>query len=183
MKSENKLFKVQTIIVPKRNIVGITGIVYAVLEHVITKEKKIFVTHNIVTNGGDRYYAQLGCGESPPYDYTAGGLKLGDSTAIVGKSDTDVTSYILGTYDSLEATYPKTSDLDVGNPGATGVDIITWKYSYPAGTTINGIDEGAIVDQEVSPNDCLTHWVFGTTINKSTLQILNVYVNHQFNGT
>lgn len=139
---------------------------------------------NIVTNAGDQYYAQSSAGEAPTNDFdaAAAGLRLGSATTTPTKTNTDVGTFLAGTGHTLDAGYEKTNDDDTDNTGA-GVDIVTWRFSY--GTSegnANGIAEGAIADDRVTPTALLTHFLFGSSFNKTSGDTLKVFVNHTMNG-
>ena len=166
----------------KREKVKVQGTIVIVLQDVETGEIVRYVTKNIVTDKGDGYYAQMAADETPDVDFTAGGLKLGDDATAPTKSDTDVTSYLTGTYKGVYSAYPKTNDTDPLN-GAGGPDIVTWRYFYDLGeANETGITEGAIVEQESSPVAALTHFLFDSAFNKTSKQTLTVFVNHEFSG-
>lgn len=144
----------------------------------------LFPGANIVTNDGDKYYAQMAAGEAPTNDFdaAAAGLRMGSSGTAPTKADTDVTTFLAGTGLTIDATYERTADPDADNTGS-GVDVITWRYSY--GTSqgnATGIQEGAIVDNFTTPTKALTHFLFGASFNKTASDTLKVFVNHTQNG-
>ncbi len=156
--------------------------VLAVLEHVDTGNKIIVPGRNIVTNNGDKYYAQKAVGETPTNDFTAGGLRMGSSATAPTKADNDVTTFLTGTGKVEDATYPKTNDNDADNTGAL-VDAVSWRFSYGTGEgNASGIQEGAIVDNITTPTAALTHFLFGASFSKTSSNTLKVFVNHTFNG-
>lgn len=163
----------------------IKGRVRAVLTNVHTGEQSIYLGHNIVTNDGDTYYAQMAAGEAPSDDFdgASAGIRLGTGVASPAKSDTDVGSFAASTSHALDASYEKTNSTSSSNSSG-GVDIVTWKYSY---TTSEGntssIAEGAVVDNKGTPTAALTHFKFAAAFNKTSSDTLKVYVNHTFNGT
>ena len=144
------------------------------------KRKKYISGANIVTNSGDLHYAELGAGETPTNTYV--GMRLGTSAAAVGKTDTDVTTFLAGSGKNIDATYPMTNDSDGDNTGS-GTDIISYRVSY--GTSEgNGVDiaELAIVDNIVTPTVALTHALFAALFTKTSSDTLKVFVNHTMNG-
>lgn len=166
----------------RKEKIRIRGTVVFVLQDIETGEIIRKMTHNIVTNAGDKYYAELGAHQTPAVDFTSGGLKLGSGTTTPTKSDSDVTTYLTGTYKGIYSGYPKTNDTDPLN-GAGGVDIITYRYFYDTSeANYTGIAEGAIVDQESSPTAALTHFLFDSAFDKTSKQTLTVFVNHEFAG-
>lgn len=137
---------------------------------------------NIVTNEGDKYYAQMAMGETPDTDFTAGGLRLGTGTTAPAKTDSDVTTFISGSGKAVKSGYPKTADDDADNTG-DGVDIATWTFEYLT-SEANAVDiaEGAIVNNITTPTAALSHFLFATPFTKTSSDTLKVIVNHQFNG-
>lgn len=166
--------KFYTFKIKKYNVVAILG-----------KENQMFPTKlvyakNLVTDDGDLYYAQLGAGEAADNSYV--GMRLGTGVTSTSKSDTDVETENSAGRKALDATYPKTNDLDADNTGA-GTDIVTWRTSYTtAEGNINDISEGAIVDDINSPTSALAHWLFSVPFSKTSSDTLKVIVNHRFNG-
>jgi len=162
----------------------IVGRVIAVLENKKTGHKRIIHGLNIITDKGDKYYAQSACAETPTddFDAAAGGLRLGSDNTPPVKSDDDVITYLAGTAHALDATYPLTADPDPDNIGA-GVDIVSWRYSYLTSEgNVDAIIEGAIVDDRTTPTGALSHFLFATPFNKTSSDTLKVFVNHTFNG-
>jgi len=155
--------------------------VVAILTHADGTETAILGA-NIVTDAGDRYYAEKACGQTPNKDFAAGGMRLGTGSTAPAKADADVTTFVAGSGKAVDATYPKTGDADTDNTGA-GLDIVTWRVSY-ATTEANsaGINEGAVVDNITTPTAAHCHWLFAASFTKTSTDTLKVFVNHQFNG-
>ncbi len=146
--------------------------------------KRCYITHNVITNYGDEYYCQQANKETPTYNLENGGLKLGSSLTTPTKSDVDVTTYLSDTYKALRDGYPTTNDGDKDNVYQGYVDYLTWSYFYGNVEAVyNNINEGAIVDQESSPNVALCHFLFASTIDKKNTETMKVYVNHEFLGS
>lgn len=168
--------------------VMITGRIIAVKENVYSGVKLIMEGKNIVTNDGDKYYAQMASGSTDPtndFDNATAGIHIGIGTTGSGdKTSTDVNTETTGSgmRMALDAGYEKTNDTDGDNSGA-GVDVVTWLYSW---TTTEGndtgINEGAIVDSLTGATKCLTHFDFGTTFDKTSSDTLKVFINHDFLG-
>lgn len=165
--------------------IQIVGRVIAVLENVKTGKKRIIHGVNVITDKGDKYYAQSACGETPDDDFdhaSTAGLRLGSDNTEPTKGDDDVTTFLAGTDHVIDATYERTADPDPDNTGA-GVDIVTWRYSYLTSEgNQNGIIEGAIVDNKTTPTGALSHFLFAASFNKTSSDTLKVFVNHTFNG-
>lgn len=168
-----------------RERVKITGRVIAVLDNIVTGERRIIHGLNVVTNDGDVFYAQSACGEAVDDDFIGGtsGIRLGDDNTPPTKIDTDVTNFLAGTNKAVEGGYPKSNDLDADNTGA-GVDIVTWLYSYTTaqGNAV-GIIEGAISDVHAGASTAvLTHFLFAASFDKTASDTLKIFVNHEFDG-
>jgi len=164
--------------------IQIIGKVIVVLRNVKTGEKKIIHGINIVTDKGDKYYAQSVCGEIPDDDFDGAnsGLRLGSDNTPPKKSDNDVTTFLAESAQALDAGYPKTNDNDLENSGK-GVNIVSWRYSYGNDEgNVNGIIEGAIVDDRINPSGALTHFLFDEMFGKSFIVTMEVFVNAVFNG-
>lgn len=152
---------------------------------------QLIPAHNIVTDAGDKYYAQKAVGETP----TDAFARLYLSTVnwdVTHPSKTSVSdniaSMIAGTEKAATATYPKTNDGDTDNTGA-GVDVVTWLFSYTkADFNDADIDAGAIAAAAVTSwgASAGTHNVLTafdlTTFAKTANDTLKVFVNHTMNG-
>lgn len=164
--------------------VRLAGAVLAVLEDVETGELRYIKGHNIVSNDGDAYYAQMATGDTPDDDFDAagGGLRLGSDNSAPAKGDTDLNTLLAGTQHTLDAGYDTTNDGDSDNTGA-GIDIVTWRYSYTTDEgNVTGIVEGAIVDDRTTPTAALTHFTFAAAFDKTSSDTLKIFVNHTFTG-
>jgi len=164
--------------------ISIIGKVVAVLENKKTGKKKIIHGLNIVTDKGDKYYAQSAVAEAPTDDFdgASSGLRLGSDNTAPTKADDDVTTFLATSAHALDATYPKTNDDDGDNTGS-GLDIVSWRFSYLTSEgNVDAIVEGAIVDDKVTPTGALTHFLFAASFNKTSSDTLKVFVNHEMNG-
>jgi len=168
----------------------VRGQVVAVLTNVKTGEKKTHVTHNIVTNAGDEYYAEVGAQETP--NFTVAGMRLGSNAGVAtAPLKTDVklqtttgSSLIASSAKAIDGTYPKTSDPDTDNPGA-GADIVTWRTSYTTGEAnsndIASLDlPDSLTDVSITKSVAVAN--FTTKFNKTSSDTLKVFVNHTFTG-
>lgn len=177
----NKLFKIAIRKIKKGIVedVKIVGRVTAVLEDMNTGEKIIIKGKNIVTNGGDKYYAQMSAGEAPTDDFASGGCKLGTGVTAATKNDTDIETDIGSSYKTAFSGYPKTNDTESGDGG---VDKVTHKFLWGiAEANANNISECAIVDADTATN-ALQRLLFSTAFDKVSSQTLIVYITHEFNG-
>jgi len=152
-----------------------------------------FVGKNIVTDGGDTFYATKATTKTVPKNFASAtaGVRLGYGTTGGGdKGDTDVntkcTAAGVGYYNRLSSTstypYPQTNDTEASNSGAT-TDCVTWYYYwYASQGSATKINEGAIVDSATNPTAALCHWDFGTTFDKTTSDTLELFINHTLLG-
>jgi hypothetical protein len=141
-------------------------------------------THNIVTNEGDKYYAQKACGETPTNAFT--NLVLGSTgTPSTGKaSNYGSITPIASTSKAVSTGYPKTNDNDANNTGA-GVAIVTWKFAYSAGDfTAASVTEGIVTTSAASATDpVLNHFAFVDAFAVTATDALTVFVNHEMSGS
>lgn len=84
---------------------------------------------NLVTNAGDKFYAQRGADETASLTFdtitvAAAGIAVSKG-ATYGQNTTNVPT---GGAATVDATYPQTSDPDADNTGADS-DIVTWRAS------------------------------------------------------
>lgn len=160
----------------------IEGHIVAVLENEKTGEKKTIETHNIVTNAGDVYYAQMGCGETPTNSFANCFLGTG-STAPAKTNDWGDITYIATSEKAPTTNYPQTDDSDSDNTGA-GTDVITYLYEWTAGDgDWSSINEGVIAAALASSTDpILCHFQFAAAFDKDSSTTLKLFVNHTANG-
>lgn len=168
----------------------ITGQVVAVLKNERTGEKHSFVTHNIVTDAGDRYYAAKAAGEAA--FFAVAGMRLGTHAgAPAAPLKTDVklqtttgSTLLASSVKAIDATYPRTADPDTDNPGA-GVDIVTWRVSYTTAEA-NSADiatldlPDSLVDGSIARSLAIAN--FAAKFTKTSSDTLKVFVNHTMNG-
>ena len=182
--------------------INIRGQVIAVLTNVKTGKKRTFITHNIVTDAGDLYYAQrgalltVGSPISPvPTNFTdVNGvpdmiMELYDNTPANNAPDKAANrSDLLGTLATgsakvMDATYPRVNDPDGDNVGS-GTDIITYRVSYLT-SEANLADITDIILTNPSPGasePVITHAEFAAAFSKTSADTLKVFVNHRMNG-
>lgn len=141
-------------------------------------------THNIVTNSGDEYYAELGAGETATNLFDSLWLGTVASGAPGKASDSDTLTLIASTTKTVKTGYPKTNDADADNTGS-GIDVVTWTFEYAAGDfSSSAITDGMIgVGAKGAAEPALTHFEFsGGSFAKAATDTLKVIVNHTFNG-
>lgn len=161
------------------------GLVLAILEDEDTGLVRVHRTHNIITDAGDTYYAQMAAGETPTNAFDS--LWLGDSTSTApGKAnDSDDLNVIASTTKTVKATYPKTNDTGDSDNTGDGVDVVTWTFEYAT----SDFNDTAITDGMIgvgaygAAEPALTHFEFtGGSFAKTASDTLKVIVNHTFTG-
>jgi len=170
----------------------IKGTIVAVLTNEKTGEKRTFVTHNIVTNAGDLFYAERGVNTAVPTNFTDGAgafdgimeLYNGASAAPAkGNDRSDLAGLVTGSDQAMDSGYPKVNDLDADNTGA-GTDIVTYLVSYAKGDA-NGTGIADVIITNPSPGASealLMHAEFSASFDKTSNDTLKVFINHQMNG-
>jgi len=159
---------------------GMRGVVEAVVRDKHGKVKQRLVTHNIVTDQGDKFAAKAIYTAA----YSTWGMKLGTATTAASKSGAG--SYIAtGDYISGSA-----QPLDDSTPKAGATDDICqfrnqWAAAEATSATINRV---AITDNTSDAGEAdATHTfaisVFGSTINKGADDTLTVTWNVTFLGS
>jgi hypothetical protein len=153
--------------------------------------KVLFPAHNIVTDMGDRYYAQRAVSETPTDTFARlylSAVNWDGGHPAKGSVTDNIASVIAGTEKAATGTYPKTADADADNTGA-GVDVVTWAFSYTkADFNAATIEAGALAAAAVTSwgagagvNNLLTAFDL-TTFAKTANDTLKVFVNHTMNG-
>jgi len=145
------------------------------------KERRVFEGKNLVTNGGDQYYAEAIVAAGSVM--LIGGMNLGSSAVAPTKTDTNVGSIVAGGSAAIDSGYPRTADNDADNSGA-GADIVTWRATF--GTAVgnaNGIQEVAIANVLGASGtaNCIMRGTIAS-FNKTSSDTLKVFVNHTING-
>jgi len=168
--------------------------------------EKVVEAHNIVTNEGNRYYAQRSAGETPVQTFQTFGGATRSKLAVAksyrrtepssGGTRTwgDFVFSVGGVKDftgakTVDATYPRTSDPDTDNTGA-GTTIVTWRRSYTtaqANFTIRALGIariGATTTATATLRQLLNYVTLLASqyIQKTSSQTLKAFVNHTFLG-
>lgn len=133
-----------------------------VLENHKTGKVRHIWGKNLVTDEGDKWYAQSACGETPTNTFAS--LYLATANDEADGNPTKTSTYgnftvHAGSEKAKTATYPKTNDDDGDNTGK-GVDIVSWKFEYTTG-------DGPFVD--------ITHSFIAAASATGTDPILNGY--------
>lgn len=157
--------------------------------------KEWFLTKNIVTVDGNKYYAEKAANTSPmtiDFSDTNNRCELQNPVSSPSTANTnvysDVSSPITASRKALTATYPKVSDGDADNLGG-GATVVSWDYSWITTdfntASANNIYGGCIHDAGGTPiagSKLLNHWAFGTSFEKLATDKLKVFVNHTLLG-
>ena len=166
----------------------IKGQVIAVLKNEKTGEKRTLVTHNIITNEGDVYYALKAAGEAA--HFAVAGIRIGTNAGVAASPlKTDVkmettTGSAVGTTKAIDGGYPKSNDDDTDNTGA-GTKVVTWRVSFTTAQA-NHVDIATIDLPDSLTGGSITKSLsianFGTKFTKTALDTLKVFINHAFAG-
>ena len=161
-----------------------------VKENVDIGKKTWLYTHNIVTDDGDLYYAQMAAGDSSitsDFGGSNGRMELRTGSATPAKDDvySDVATPVTASRKGIDTGYPKTNDSGDADNTGDGLDIVTWR-TYWATTDFNatGIVGGCIHVGGASPasgTKLLTHYSI-TSFDKTASDTLKIFVNHTFTG-
>ncbi len=146
-------------------------------------EKKIWETHNLITNDGDLFCCEKLAGETPTNAFVNCVLGTG-STAATKTDDYDNMTPISGSNKAPSSGYPKTNDTDSDNTGK-GADICTWKYEWATGDFNNSaVREGCItIASPTSGSKIFNRWVEDSAYEKSSSATLTQYVNITITGS
>jgi len=143
-------------------MLGLKADAFVILKNHRTGEVKIIPGRNLVTNEGDKWYAQSACGETPTQTFA--NLYLATACSEGGGDPTKTSNYSHftvagGSEKAPTATYPKTNDPDGDNTGS-GVDVVSWLHEY---LTTDG------------PFTAITHQFIAAAAASGTDPILNGY--------
>ena len=159
---------------------------------------KVLMRHelepNIVTNEGDKYYAQRGAASTPSYTFNKGMLVVAKSyaraaTKVATFRDFKGIATSLTGRQSFDSGYPKTNDSDTDNTGRTA-DAVTYKRTYSTSQANYTIKALGICRFQATSNGAANSRVLlsyktlsaAQQVTKTSSQTLVVYVNHTFNG-
>jgi len=155
--------------------------------------KRVESGPNIVTNAGDKYYAERGAAQTPVRTFNAGMLVVAKSFTVAATKVATFGRFVLGgTYSGrqlFDAGYPKTADSDTDNTGRT-VDAVTYKRTYTtaqANYTIRALGVcrlNATTAAAAGSRELLNYKTLSAAqvITKTSSQTLVAYINHTFNG-
>lgn len=160
---------------------------------------KVLMRHecdpNIVTNEGDKYYAQRGAASTPTYLFnSAGQIVVAKSYTVAATKVATFGRFVLPAADytgrkTFDGGYPKTNDSDTDNTGRTA-DAVTYKRTYTtseANYTIRALGicrRNATTSTSAAGRVLLSYKTLTTAqrVTKTSSQTLVVYINHTFNG-
>jgi hypothetical protein len=148
-------------------------------------EKKIwrYKNINIVTNEGDRYYAQKAAEETPTNNFNT--MYLGNGVQPTWSKTSNhgtLAGLISGSAKTVASGYPKTNDTDPDNTGG-GVDVVTWKFSWDkTDFAANGINQADISVAGASPSSPILTGFNVASFNKTLDDTLTIFVNHSIEG-
>ena len=156
---------------------------------------KLDGSHNIVTNAGDRYYAQRGAASTPHITITqmtvAASIRAATKGATFGdlRDAANVTQIPTGGTQTVDSGYPTTGDADSDNTGADS-DVVTWLRTYTTtqGNTnvkaivLNQVGAAATPGSQTSTQLLLNAATLAVSVAKSSSDTLKVFVNHTFTG-
>jgi hypothetical protein len=138
---------------------------------------------NIVTDAGDRYYAQRAAGETPTNNFNT--MYLGNGTQPTWSKTSnfgDLAGAISGSAKTVASGYPKTNDTDPDNTGG-GVDVVTWKFAWSkTDFAATGINQAVITISGASSASPILTGFNMTAFDKTTNDTLTIFVNHSFEG-
>lgn len=171
-----KRLRRESIVDPRNNIVAVLS-----GPDGRVKERRTIYGKNLVTDGGDQYYAEAAVAVGSVM--LIAGMNLGSSAAAPVKGDTNVGSVIANGSVAIDSGYPRTADTDTDNTGA-GADIVTWRSTFGTGiANANGIQEVAIANVlgTAGTANCIMRGTLAS-FNKTSSDTLKMFVNHTMNG-
>lgn len=140
-------------------------------------------TYNLVTNEGDKYYAQKGAGETPTNNFNT--MYLGNGTQPTWTKTSNfgtLAGYITGSAKTVSTGYPKTNDTDADNGGG-GVDVVTWKFAWAkADFSATGINQAVISIPSATTSSPILTGFNMTPFDKTSNDTLTIFVNHTYEG-
>lgn len=169
---------------------GMHGQICAVLRHA-DGTREVFIGKNIITDAGDRYYAERAANQIPAQFVDTAGVFTGilglATAATVGKDSdyADITALVASSSFAPDSGYPKTNDDDADNPGTIAVDVVTYRRSYTtAQANATNISHAFITEANpVTASPLISVAAFGAPFTKTSSDTLKLYVNHTFLGS
>ena len=140
--------------------------------------------HNIVTNAGDQFYAQKGCGETPT-NFATFRQSLTSAEGTPGKtSNFSNLTTVVGTK-ACDSGFPKTNDNAVSplNPGTVDIDVIAYRVTWTTAEAVATITGLAMHANGATGTDPILNLArFASSFAKTNLETLVTWANHRFNG-
>jgi hypothetical protein len=169
------------IVLPKGNILEHDAL--AILSNHQTGQRIVIPGRNIVTDEGDKFYAQSACGETPTKSFTSLYLCTAGPATPAKDDDTDEYTEHAGSEKAASAGYPKTNDDDGDNTGA-GVDVISWKFEYTTGDgPFVAITHSYIsIASAGAAEAILNSYKWAASWGKDSSTSCKVFANHTANG-
>lgn len=165
-------------------MLGIDADAFVVLMNHKTGEVKIIPGRNLVTDEGDKWYAQSACGETPTQTFA--NLYLATAGPVTPAKDDDYSDFTVagGSEKAKTATYPKTNDDDSDNTGS-GVDIVSWKYEYSTSDgPFTDITHSFISKAAATGTDpILNSYKWAAAWSKDASTSAKIFANHEMLGS
>lgn len=150
--------------------------------------KEVIEVQNLITDAGDLYYAAkaiaLGQPANPAAPTIMSGMKLGTGTTAAAKSGAGaaLVTYITGSNNPFDASFPTTSNLGAGL-GVLG----QYKTSWLAGDVTNAAITEAVIVNDAATDATTTaantaHRIVFTAINKLSTDSLVITWSAKFLG-
>jgi hypothetical protein len=161
------------------------GLVLAIVTDEETGLTAVHRTHNLITDAGDIYYAQLGAEEAATNAFDSMSLGTAASGAPAKGNDSDDFTEIASTNKLVKATYPLTNDTGDADNTGDGPDVVTWTFEWATGDFNSAVitDGCILVGALGAAEPLLTHFEFsGGVFEKTATDTLKVIVNHTFDG-
>lgn len=145
-------------------------------------EKELFAASNIVTDEGDKYYAELSNAGGPAENFAI--LELASAGTPGKAADRSAFTVIGSTQKPFDSGYPKTNDDDTDNATDADVDVVSYRVSYTKTDFNHGaITHGLITNITPGASEpILTGFAFSASFAKTADDTLKVFVNHEMTG-
>lgn len=151
--------------------------------HLTGKIRKIW-GRNIITNEGDKWYAQKACGESPANNFANMYLATAGPATPAKTDNYGSFTVASGSEKAKTGGYPMTNDTDADNTGK-GVDIVSWKHEYATSDgPFTNIQWAFIAKAGASGTDpILNSYKWGSPWSKDTATSAKIFANHEMLGS
>lgn len=167
-----------------KETLGIEADAFVVLRNHKTGQVRIIPGRNLVTDEGDKWYAQSACGETPTQTFA--NLYLATAGPASPAKDDDYSDFTVhaGSEKAKTAGYPKTNDDDSDNTGAA-VDTVSWKFEYSTSDgPFTSITHSFISKASASGTDpILNSYKWAASWDKDSSTSAKVFANHNMLGS